>query len=43
MTHRTLAFIKTPIKVGDLVSMLNGEGAWEMELVIHDGVLEVRG
>lgn len=42
-SKRTVAFINTPIKVGDLVSLLNGEAAWEMELVVNgDGVLEVR-
>ena len=40
---RTVAFIPSPIKVGDLVALLNGEGAWEMELVVNDdGVMEVR-
>jgi hypothetical protein len=40
---RTIAYIKTPVKVGDLVSMLNAESAWGMELTINsDGVLEVQ-
>jgi len=37
------AYIKTPIKVGDLIAMLNGEYAWEMSLDVDgDGVLVVK-
>lgn len=40
---KTLAFIPTPIKIGDLIGLLNSEGAWDMDLVVNeDGVLEVR-
>ncbi len=40
---KVIAYINTPIKVGDLIALLNSEQAWEMELVVNgDGVLEVR-
>lgn len=39
---RTLAYIEMPIRVGDLIALLNGEQALEMWLKINeDGALVV--
>ena len=40
--RNVLAYIKTPIKAGNLVAMLSGEDAWELTLDVNaDGVLVV--
>lgn len=43
MSGRVIAYIQLPVKVGDLVCLLDGERAWELTLDIQDDVLVVEG
>lgn len=40
---KTIAFINTPIKVGDLYALLGGEMCWELTVDVNeDGVIVIR-
>lgn len=40
---KTIAFINTPIKAGDLYALLSGEMCWELTVDINeDGVLVIK-